>query len=88
MRVFASKSFLFQHGEEEASIRNQEIKDMPAWIQKTKLFKLAKADGSISVIENSAQQKNAENKNNQSSNEEIEDDKSEIEKTPTNEDSK
>lgn len=61
MRIFASKSFLFQAGEEETSIRNHEIKDMPDWIAATTLFKLAENDGSIQVIENSIQQKTVEN---------------------------
>lgn len=56
MRLFASKSFLFLNGEEEASIKNQDMKDMPDWIAETKLYKLAETDGSIQVIENSSQQ--------------------------------
>lgn len=61
MRLFSSKSYTFQDGEEEASIKNQEIKDMPEWIENTLLFELAKKEGSISVIENTEQLKAAEN---------------------------
>ncbi|NFI47861.1 hypothetical protein FDA77_18745 [Clostridium botulinum] len=61
MRVFASKSYLFKQEEEVALINNQEIKDMPDWIENTLLFKLAESDGSIQIIENNIQQKSVEN---------------------------
>ncbi|HID0769571.1 TPA: hypothetical protein ACXC99_003668 [Clostridium botulinum] len=61
MRVFASKSYLFKQEGEVALINNQEIKDMPDWIENTLLFKLAESDGSIQIIENNIQQKSVEN---------------------------
>ncbi|WP_034438020.1 hypothetical protein [Clostridium ihumii] len=67
MVIFSKKSFKFINGTEEANIRNQEMKEMPDWIEGTLLFKLAKEDDSISVIENRKQLKaveNGEKKNN------------------------
>ena len=61
MRLFSNKSYTFQKGELEVSIKNQEIKDMPDWIEETLLFKLAKKEGSISIIETPEQLKAAEN---------------------------
>lgn len=60
MRIFANKSFIFSNGEDEVEIKDHEFKDVPDWVAKTKLFKLAESDGSIQLIEGAKQEKKIE----------------------------
>lgn len=61
MRIRSDKSFLFKSDNEEAIIKAGEIKDMPDWIGKTDLFKLAQKEKSILVISTKKDKKKAEN---------------------------
>lgn len=61
MKVYSEKTFLFENGDEKVVVRNKEIKDVPEWVTKTTLFKLAEKDGSIQVLGDNKQQKAAEN---------------------------
>lgn len=50
MRIRAEKAFLFKGDDENIKINPNEVKDLPDWVGKTDLFKLAKKDGSVSVL--------------------------------------
>lgn len=61
MRVRSEKAFLFRGDNTEEIIRKGEIKDLPDWVAKTDIFKLAKAEGSLLVIATKKDKKKAEN---------------------------
>lgn len=61
MRIFSTKSFLFTRGNEEIEVQASNFADVPDWVADTSLFKLAKKDKSVSIMENAAQQKQVEN---------------------------
>ena len=64
MRIRSDKSFLFKGDDEEITIKAGEIKDVPDWVGKTDLFKLAQKDKSILVISTKKDKKKAENDEN------------------------
>ncbi|MBD5572390.1 hypothetical protein [Clostridium botulinum] len=61
MRIYSNKSLLFINGDERKKVKNFEMTDVPDWVEDTPLFKLAKADGTLTVIESREQQVAAEN---------------------------
>ena len=61
MRIFANKSFIFSNGEDEVKVRNLDFADVPDWVAKTRLFKLAVGDKSIQVVESTKEQTQIEN---------------------------
>lgn len=61
MRLRSDKSFLFKGDSEEVTIKAGEIKDVPDWVAKTDLFKLAKKDGAVLVISTKKDKQRAEN---------------------------
>ena len=64
MRIRSDKSFLFKGDNEAITIKAGEIKDVPDWVGKTDLFKLAQKDKSILVISTKKDKKKAENDEN------------------------
>ncbi|MDU4597185.1 MAG: hypothetical protein E6Y49_04390 [Clostridium sporogenes] len=61
MRIYSNKSLLFINGDERVKVKNFEMTDVPDWVEDTPLFLLAKADGTLTVIESREQQVVAEN---------------------------
>lgn len=61
MRIYSNKSLLFINGDERVKVKNFEMTDVPDWVEDTPLFELAKADGTLTVIESREQQVAAEN---------------------------
>lgn len=61
MRIRSEKTLLFKGDNAEEIIRKGEIKDLPDWVAKTEIFKLAKAEGSLLVIATKKDKKKAEN---------------------------
>lgn len=61
MRIYTNKSLLFINGDERVKVKNFEMTDVPDWVGDTPLFLLAKADGTLTVIESREQQVVAEN---------------------------
>lgn len=66
MRIRSERTFLFKGDNEEITIKAGEIKDVPDWVGKTDLFKLAQIDKSVLVIstKNKRKAENDENLNN------------------------
>lgn len=63
MRIFSKKTFLFKDGESEVKVRNKDIIDVPDWIAKTPLFKLAEKSGDIQVMDSANKIKEVEKGN-------------------------
>lgn len=61
MRILAKKAFRFEVGLESYQCIPGKIQDMNDKFSESLLFKMARAEGSIEVIENTAQQKQIEN---------------------------
>ncbi|HID0823820.1 TPA: hypothetical protein ACXDAP_001964 [Clostridium botulinum] len=61
MKIYTNKVLLFKDGDLQHKARNFEIQPAPDWIKDTPLFELAKADGTLTVIESREQQVAAEN---------------------------
>ena len=61
MRIRSDRAFLFKGDNEEITIKPGEIKDVPDWVSKTDLFKLAQKDKTILVISTKKDKKKAEN---------------------------
>ncbi|MBE1304561.1 hypothetical protein EXM98_04690 [Clostridium botulinum] len=61
MRIYTNKSLLFINGDERVKVKNFEMTDVPDWVGGTPLFLLAKADGTLTVIESREQTIAAEN---------------------------
>lgn len=61
MRIYSNKSLLFINGDERVKVKNFEMTDVPDWVKDTPLFKLAKADGTLTIIESKEQTIAAEN---------------------------
>lgn len=61
MRIRSDRTFLFKDGNEEITVKAGEIKDVPDWIAKTDLFKLAQKDKTVLVISTKKDKKKAEN---------------------------
>lgn len=60
MRVYSKQTFLFKDGEDEFTVRHKDIVDVPDWIAKTPLFKLAEKSGDIEVMDSSNKVKEVE----------------------------
>lgn len=63
MVIHSKKSFLFTNGDEIKKVNNLEITEVPDWVAKTPLFKLATEGNNpdITVITNSEEKVKAEN---------------------------
>ncbi|MBY6798111.1 hypothetical protein HYH85_18025 [Clostridium botulinum] len=61
MKIYTNKVLLFKDGDLEHKATNFEMQPAPDWIKKTSLFELAKADGTLTVIESREQHVAAEN---------------------------
>lgn len=61
MRILAKKAFRFEVGLESYQCIPGKIQDMNDKFSESLLFTMARAEGSIEVIENAAQQKQVEN---------------------------
>lgn len=61
MRIRSDRTFLFKGSDEEITIKAGETKDVPDWVAKTDLFKLAQKDKTILVISTKKDKKKAEN---------------------------
>lgn len=61
MRILAKKAFRFEVGLESYQCIPGKIQDMNDKFSESLLFQMARTEGSIEVIENSAQQKQLEN---------------------------
>ncbi|MHB8084049.1 hypothetical protein [Clostridium botulinum] len=61
MKIYTNKVLLFKDGDLQHKATNFEIQPAPDWIKDTPLFKLAKADGTLTVIESKEQTIAAEN---------------------------
>ncbi|NFH34447.1 hypothetical protein FC976_18455 [Clostridium sporogenes] len=61
MKIYTNKVLLFKDGDLQHKAINFEIHPAPDWIKDTPLFELAKADGTLTVIESREQQVAAEN---------------------------
>lgn len=65
MRIFSKKSFQFDHpAGEEAPVIVQALSfaDVPEWVADSTMFKLAKGEESVDVIESKADEVKAEKK--------------------------
>lgn len=52
MRILTKKRYQFGHGDTKViTTGNYAIEDVPDWVEKDPLFKLAKEDGDIEVLE-------------------------------------
>lgn len=52
MRILTKKRYQFGHGDTKViTTGNYAIEDVPDWVEKEPLFKLAKEDGDIEVLE-------------------------------------
>lgn len=52
MRILTKKRYQFGHGDTKViTTGNYVIEDVPDWVEKDPLFKLAKEDGDIEVLE-------------------------------------
>ncbi|RGQ85553.1 hypothetical protein DWY77_02805 [Megamonas rupellensis] len=52
MRILTKKRYQFGHGDTKViTTGNYAIEDVPDWVEKDSLFKLAKEDGDIEVLE-------------------------------------
>ena len=52
MRILTKKRYQFGHGDTKIiTTGNYAIEDVPDWVEKDPLFKLAKEDGDIEVLE-------------------------------------
>lgn len=56
-RIFATKSFLFSNGEDDIQVRNHQWIEVPDWVTKTPLFKLAEIDGTVQIVQSKAEEK-------------------------------
>lgn len=61
MRIRSDRTFLFKGSDEEITIKAGETKDVPDWVAKTDLFKLAQKDNTVLVISTKKDKKKAEN---------------------------
>jgi hypothetical protein len=61
MRIRSDRTFLFKGSDEEITIKAGETKDVPDWVAKTDLFKLAQKDKAVLVISTRKDKKKAEN---------------------------
>lgn len=61
MKIYTNKVLLFKDGDSQHKATNFEIQPAPDWIKGTPLFELAKADGTLTVIESKEQTIAAEN---------------------------
>lgn len=61
MRIRSDRTFLFKGSDEEITIKAGETKDVPDWVGKTDLFKLAQKDKTVLVISTKKDKKKAEN---------------------------
>lgn len=61
MKIYTNKVLLFKDGDLQHKATNFEIQPAPDWIKGTPLFELAKADGTLTVIESKEQTIAAEN---------------------------
>lgn len=61
MRIRSDRTFLFKGSDEEITIKAGETKDVPDWVAKTDLFKLAQKDKTVLVISTKKDKKKAEN---------------------------
>ena len=62
MRIFSKKAYKFEVADQKAvCVQAQGFADVPDWVKNTKLFQLAKKEGSIQVIETKEKQKEVEN---------------------------
>lgn len=68
MRIFSKKTLLFKDGQDEFILKHKDIVDVPDWIVKTPLFKLAEKSGDIQVMDSASKIKEVEkgNKNKKS----------------------
>ncbi|WPS86470.1 hypothetical protein SMD22_18430 [Brevibacillus halotolerans] len=63
MRIFSKKSFQFDHpaGQEPAVVvQSQSFADVPNWVSKSLMFKLARQNEDVTVVENKKDEKTAE----------------------------
>lgn len=56
-RIFATKSFIFSNGEDEVKVKNHDWTEVPDWVTKTQLFKLAEIDGNIQIVQGKSEEK-------------------------------
>ena len=61
MRLRSDRTFLFKGSDEEITIKAGETKDVPDWVAKTDLFKLAQKDNTVLDISTKKDKKKAEN---------------------------
>lgn len=61
MVIRSDRTFLFRGSDEEITIKAGETKDVPDWVAKTDLFKLAQKDNTVLIISTKKDKKKAEN---------------------------
>ncbi|MEK8128670.1 hypothetical protein WMW72_12205 [Paenibacillus filicis] len=63
MRIFATKTYQFDHptgAEDGVVVQHQSFADVPEWVTKSLIFKLAQKDGSVEVLESKQDEAAAE----------------------------
>lgn len=63
MVIRSEKTFLFKGDDKEITIKAGEIKNVPDWVAKTDLFRLAQKDKSIIVVSTKNKKKIENNEN-------------------------